>query len=105
MIKSRRTIHILLFVIVFLIVLFGTTLSVYATYSRQEVEETTAQEHKYVKSILIQSGDTLWSIAERFADEEHYRNHFEYIEEIRQVNGLKTDKIQAGNYLMIVYFQ
>ena len=102
---KRRSMHILFFVIVFLIVLFGTTLSVYATYSRQNVETRTAQEHKYVKSILIQSGDTLWSIAEQFVDTEHYENHFEYIEEIKQVNGLKSDKIRAGNHLMIVYYQ
>lgn len=58
-----------------------------------------------MKSILIQSGDTLWSIAERFADKEHYRNHFEYIKEIKQINNLKSDKIKTGNYLMIVYFR
>lgn len=105
MIKSRRSIHILLFVIVFLMVLFGTTLSVYATYARQETAEITKQEHKYIKSIPIQSGDSLWSIAERYADQEHYRNYFEYMEEIKQINNLKSDKIQAGNYLVIVYFQ
>lgn len=103
--RSRKAIHIILVVIVFIIVLFGTTLSVYATYSRKEEAEVMQQEYKYVKSILIESGDTLWSIAERFTDKEHYDNCFEYIKEIKQMNGLKSDKIQAGNYLMVIYYQ
>lgn len=103
MMKSKKAMHIIIFAIVFIMVLFGTTISVYATYSRQEVTEVTQQEYKYVKSILIESGDTLWSIAERFADKEHYDNCFEYIEEIKQINGLKSDRIQAGKHLMVVY--
>ncbi len=104
MIRSKRNMHIVLSVMVFLIVFFCTTLSVYAACSRQENSEVTSQ-HKYVKSILVESGDTLWSIAEQFADREHYSNYFEYMNEVKRLNNLRTDRIKAGNYLMIVYYE
>lgn len=104
MIKSKKNIQITLSIMVFIVVLFCTTLSVYAAYINQETDEVTSQ-HKYVKSILIESGDTLWSIAERFADKEHYSNYFEYMNEVKRINNMRTDRIKAGNHLMIVYYE
>ena len=104
MIRSKRSIQIVLSIMIFIVVLFCTTLSVYAACSRQEVTKVTTQ-HKYVKSILIESGDTLWSIAERFADREHYSNYFEYMNEVKRLNNLHTDRIKSGNHLMVVYYE
>ena len=104
MIRSKRSIHFAFAVMVFLIIFFCTTLSVYAACSRHEATKVTTQ-HKYVKSILIESGDTLWSIAERFADREHYSNYFEYMNEVKRLNNLRTDRIKAGNHLMVVYYE
>lgn len=60
--------------------------------------------HKYYESILIESGDTLWSIAERYASDE-YGSKDQYIQELMQINGLTSDGIQSGNYLTIVYYR
>ena len=63
-------------------------------------ENNTAEPDTYYKSICIQSGDTLWDIAcDNMTDE--YDSIDEYIQLIKDTNGLKSDSIQAGQYLVI----
>lgn len=62
-------------------------------------------ESKYYTSVYIYPGDTLWSIAETYMDTDYYDNMDEYIAELKQMNGLKTDKIKSGNYLTISYYK
>lgn len=57
---------------------------------------------KYYTSITIESGDTLWSIAEEYMYDD-YDSVEEYMNEIIEINGLTSDKIYAGNNLVIVY--
>ncbi len=59
--------------------------------------------YKYFTSILIQPGDTLYSIAQQYADG-HYASIYDYVEEICLTNHLLDDKIYAGNYLIIPYY-
>ena len=59
--------------------------------------------HKYYTSIQLESGDSLWSIAEAYASL-GYRNYQEYIDEVIQLNHLEDDSIHAGQYLMVPYF-
>lgn len=59
-----------------------------------------ASSYKYYKSISIEKGDTLWSIAEEYMTEE-YDGIEEYIREVRRVNHLSDDIIYAGRYLAI----
>ena len=48
----------------------------------------------------IQSGDTLWDIArDNMTDE--YDSIDEYINAIKDINGLESDFIQSGQYLII----
>ena len=56
--------------------------------------------YKYYTSIPIEKGDTLWSIAKEYMTED-YDGIEEYIREIRRVNHLSGDKIDAGRYLAI----
>lgn len=60
-------------------------------------------EHKYYTSVKITSGDSLWSIAEEYRTDE-CGDIKEYIREIKSLNKLKTDKIHAGEYLLIPYY-
>ena len=62
--------------------------------------ETDAMQHKYYKSIMIEQGDSLWSIAKQYACDDAY----EYIKEIKQLNGLTSETIQAGEHLIITYY-
>ena len=67
----------------------------------QAEEDQTA--YKYYKSICIEPGDSLWSIACRYADG-HYGTIQEYINEVKTINNLTSDTIHAFEYLVVPYF-
>lgn len=58
--------------------------------------------HKYYSSIKLKHGDTLWDIADTYMDD-NYDSVYEYIKELKEINGLSSDDIQAGQYLTIIY--
>lgn len=55
-------------------------------------------EKQQLGELQIEKGDTLWELAESFSGE---TPHHEWIEEIMEVNNLKTTKIVAGQSLKI----
>lgn len=59
---------------------------------------------KYYTSIRIEQGDSLWNIACTHMGEE-YDSVLEYIAEVRELNGLRSDDIHSGQYLTIPYYQ
>ena len=54
------------------------------------------------RSIEIQPGDTLWDIAEETMPS-GYDSTAEYVEALKDMNGLTTDLIRAGEHLIIAY--
>lgn len=58
---------------------------------------------KYYKSIEIKQGDTLWGIAQKYMTEE-YDSPQEYIEEIKELNGLTSDNLQESKHLLVAYY-
>ncbi len=58
---------------------------------------------KYYTSIEVSAGDSLWSIAEEYMDAGN-QSVYDYIDEIKEINGLKSDQIRAGEYLMVSYY-
>ena len=62
------------------------------------------QLNKYYKTITIQPGDTLWSIAKEYKSAD-YKNTKEYVEELMSMNNLHNDNITAGQKLLITYFE
>lgn len=60
--------------------------------------------YKYFSSIQVEAGDTLWSIAEEYADKLHYASNKEYINEVKMMNKLRSDDIVSGQYLIIPYY-
>ena len=60
--------------------------------------------YKYYTSVQIQSGDTLWSIADMYMTEE-YASIDTYIDEVRSINHIAAgDMIHAGQYLTVPYY-
>jgi len=59
--------------------------------------------YKYYTSIQIQSGDTLWDLANDYVTSE-YHSINEYINEVKKLNSLETDDIHAGQYLTVPYY-
>lgn len=59
-------------------------------------------EKKY-ESIVIKNGDTLWSIAEKYADTK-YISISDYINELKIMNNLSDNNITYGANLLITYY-
>ena len=58
---------------------------------------------KYVTSVKIEKGDSLWSIASQYFTEE-YDDMNSYIDEIKYSNGLTSEVIHEGSYIIVPYY-
>lgn len=67
-------------------------------------EESSPASYKYFKSITIENGDTLWSIAQEYMDVDHYDTVHDYINEVKKMNSLSNDDITYGQHLIIPYY-
>lgn len=76
---------------------FGNILS-----SAHENRSESPVNFKYYTSIEIQPGDTLWDIAKAYITED-YESVPEYVRALKEMNALKTDKIKAGQSLIVAY--
>jgi cell division protein YceG involved in septum cleavage len=65
--------------------------------------EKSIQRDKTVVSVKIEKGDSLWSIASKYISDE-YDNINTYIKEIKKSNGLVTDTIHEGRYIIVPYY-
>lgn len=59
--------------------------------------------YKYYSSIVVERGDTLWSLAEEHMGDQ-YETKQDYVKEVMQMNGMSDDKLIAGQYLVIPYY-
>ena len=53
-----------------------------------------------ITSVQIKTGDTLWSIAKEYYSEE-FSSITALVIEIKRMNGLYSDTIYAGNYILV----
>lgn len=84
------------FLIALVLIVLGNTI---ANAKTQETPHRT----KYYKSIAIEEGDSLWSIAEEYITEE-YDSTKEYVNELMSMNGLQNETIHTGSYLVVAYY-
>ena len=68
-------------------------------------EKKTAEEpvKRYI-SYEIQSGDTLWSIAEQYC-REYGISKTSYIEDVKKINHLESNRIRSGSHLIVIRFE
>lgn len=59
---------------------------------------------KYFKTIEVDPGQTLWSIANEYKSGE-YRTVNDYIDEVKSINNLLMDDINSGEKLIIPYYE
>ena len=93
--------HIIL-IFLGIVLVVGISLSYHAIRSNANTEIGEVN-YKYYKSVLLNYGDSLWSVAEEYADS-HYSDTETYISEVMQINHLKTEDVDAGQYLIIPYY-
>lgn len=96
--KSNKRITIIIVVAISVIfIMFGlVTKTVFASNSKNN-------SHKTITSIEIEKGDTLWSIAKEYRTNDSI-NLKSYIKEIMNTNGLLSETIHEGEYLIIPYY-
>lgn len=92
-----------LFIVVTVIVLLANI--IFGSFSANAHGNSTEDpvSFKYYKSIEINKGDTLWSIAKNQTDGTS-SEIIAYIKELKSINSLHTDDIHAGNFITISYY-
>ena len=76
-------------------VIFGNSFS-----AAQSDENVTL--YKYYKSIELEEGDSLWSIAETYKLKG--TDTRKYVVELMKINNLTSDKINSNKHLIIMYY-
>ncbi len=88
-------------IMVGVVVILSLLLSIILFTNRAAAEENRTV-YTYYTSYEIQSGDTLWSIADQFMGPD-FTDKDDFIENIKTINHLGDDNITAGNFLVIEY--
>ena len=99
--KEIRRTFILTGITFVLVMVFTLSYHALLTHANTELENIS---YKYYTSVQIQPGDSLWSLADRYADCEHYASQEQYITEVMNMNHLTGEDIYAGNYLILPYY-
>ena len=73
-------------------------------FSSAKDPATDIPQYKYYKSITIEQGDSLWSIAQEYRSDA-YEDVQEYIDELVQLNGLTSMTIHEGQHLVVAYYK
>ena len=94
---------------VVLVILTCSFVSFFLTARSAEAKKNTEATFQYYTQIIVQEGDSLWSIAEEMMQNEAtgdaYSDPRAYIEEILTLNQIADmDHIRAGRELIIPYY-
>ncbi len=60
--------------------------------------------NKRFTNYTVQAGDSLWSVAEDHIDYNYFSDIYDYMDELRDMNNLKSDDIYYGQNLLITYY-
>ena len=82
-------------VIVVLFAIMGTVF--FTTYAK----DTDTLVEKYYTQIMVEEGDSLWSIAQEYMPSD-YEDINDYIKDIKRLNHISGDTIMAGYTLTVV---
>ena len=97
----RRQKSILALVVLALVIfgiLLGTGMNALASSDKD-----IASYNKYYVSIRVESGDTLWTIADEYIDGFNIDKD-DYIKEVCEINEISKDDIHAGDYIVVPYY-
>ena len=62
------------------------------------------QSKRHFTNITVDEGDTLWSIAQANIDYDYYDSIYDYMEQLKDINNLTTDDINAGDNMIVIYY-
>ena len=95
--RRMKKIRIISFIVIFIAVL---TIIIFSNVVRAEPNHVPDSSVKGYTYITVSDNDTLWGIACEYADE-HYSSVYQYILEVKTLNGLTGDAIYSGSKLII----
>ena len=102
--RRKRQLLIWKMLLTLIVCVFVLGLSFFLTDNPVDAHnEDISSRSKYYTSIEVAPGDSLWNIAEEYMDDS-YETIYDYIDELKGINGLKSSKIQAGQYLTVSYY-
>ena len=85
-----------------LLIAFVMISGIMMTDSFQSLAQSEPGQGKFYKSITVEKGDTLWTIAEEYMTDD-YESVEEYISALKEINNLSGDKILSGDKLIVAY--
>lgn len=88
----------LIALIVFMVALF--LLVLFVLPERTAAADNASNSRYQISSVLIEEGDTLWSLATEYYTDE-FSSVADYLTEIKRMNGISSDTLYAGNYILI----
>lgn len=99
--RQRRT---LLFTAMALVLGVILTFSVLGTSAQATGMDQATDTYKYYKEVYVESGDTLWTIAEAYTDGS-VSEIKDCIVEVCNINGLsKYETLKSGTYITVPYY-
>lgn len=89
---------------IFIVFVIMAVITVFVLSGSIQAQAASAENsYKYYTSVQVQSGDTLWDIANAYMTAE-YTSVNQYMEEVCTINHITADDIHAGQYLTIPYY-
>ncbi len=96
--RQRSVLAVAIFIVISLGILLGTSMNAMAS-SKADI----ASYNKYYATVRVESGDTLWDMADEYIEGFNI-SKTEYIAEVCQLNGICEDDICAGEYVVMPYY-
>lgn len=97
-VSYKKLIFAVLFCVMFISFVLGSVIV------KGQSKRNASSSDTYFTNITVNEGDTLWSIAEENIDYNYYDNVYEYMDQLKSINNLTTDNIQAGDNMIVVYY-
>ncbi len=99
--RQKRT---LLFTVMALVLGVILAFSVIGTNVKASGSDQATESYKYYKQIYVESGDTLWNIAEQNT-EGSVSDIKAYMDEVRTINSMsKYETLKSGTYITVPYY-
>ena len=96
--RQRGILAVAIILVVAFGILLGSSINALASSDKD-----ISSYNKYYVSIQVESGDTLWTIADEYIDGFNLSKN-DYIAEVCQINQISEDEIHAGDYIVVPYY-
>lgn len=100
--RARKKLFLMLCMTLVVIFVMGMAFGTLLTRAKEPAQEYAP---KYYSNIEIAFGDTLWTIADTYMDTVHYTSRRSYINEVMKINHMVSDRLVAGQKLIVPYYQ